>query len=140
MDCPLTNQGPYTFTFRIGAKRARKSSQSNISRSLSTNHMRAFSVTRHAETGFKQHLAHPTTVAPPVARPERRIRAATLPTGSQAPAPRPFNGVQPGSGRGSTFAARTSGGSLSSCQGSNDGLAFKPFVLRQFTPSPSSPV
>jgi hypothetical protein len=27
MDCPLTNQGPYTLTFRIGAKRARKFSQ-----------------------------------------------------------------------------------------------------------------
>ena len=34
MDCPLTNQGPYTVTNRIGTKRARKSSQSNLSRSL----------------------------------------------------------------------------------------------------------
>ena len=46
MDYPLTNQGPHTFTFKIGAKRARKSSQSNlsISGSLSTNHMRALRV------------------------------------------------------------------------------------------------
>ena len=54
MDCTLTNQGPYTNTNRIGAKRARKTSQSNFSKSLSTNRMRAFSVTRSAETGFKR--------------------------------------------------------------------------------------
>jgi hypothetical protein len=52
MDCPLTSQGLYTMSNRIGAKRARQSSQSNLSRSLSTNHMRAFSVTRNAETAF----------------------------------------------------------------------------------------
>jgi len=35
MDGPLANQGPYTFTNRICAKRARKSSQPSLSRSLS---------------------------------------------------------------------------------------------------------
>ena len=37
MDCPLTNQGPYTFFFRIGAK-CKQSSQTNLSKSLSSNH------------------------------------------------------------------------------------------------------
>jgi hypothetical protein len=43
MGCPLTKQGPHTVTFGIPA---------NISRSLSTNHMMAFSVKRDEEIGL----------------------------------------------------------------------------------------
>ena len=51
MDCPLTTiRDRATFAFRIGAERARKSSQSNLSRS--TNHTGAFTMSRHAKTGF----------------------------------------------------------------------------------------
>jgi hypothetical protein len=49
MDCPLTNQGPYTIEFRIGEKHARKSNQSNLSESLS----RALRISRNPETGSK---------------------------------------------------------------------------------------
>jgi hypothetical protein len=56
MQRPLTNQGPYTLTNRIGANEQETPANHvsvDLSLSLSTNHMRAFSVTGDAETGFK---------------------------------------------------------------------------------------
>ena len=39
MDCPLTNQGPYTFTFKIGAKRAKDpANQISVNHSLDQSH------------------------------------------------------------------------------------------------------
>jgi hypothetical protein len=54
MDCPLTNQGTYTFTFRIGANVQEKpANQISVHLYLDQSY-RAFSVRAHAETEYKK--------------------------------------------------------------------------------------
>jgi len=55
MDCPLIHQGPHTFTFRI-AETCKTMMQINLQLIfISTNHMRAFSVSATAKTGCEYH-------------------------------------------------------------------------------------
>jgi len=52
MDCPLTNQGSYTFTeLARNVQKIQPIKSQYIT--LSTNHMRAFRVVNDPETGFK---------------------------------------------------------------------------------------
>jgi len=61
MQCPWTNQGPFTFAYIIGAnEQENPANQISVDLSLSTNHMRALSVTGDAETGFNTGYTTPT--------------------------------------------------------------------------------